>query len=108
MGGTQAIAERFDLLKVFAEDEISSHLQSAAYAFRLDQWIAIAVSSDPGAKLHQVGQRAFLDLNSVDLLKRLRNFCVDFRKRIKNRKPEIPQAHSDFIVHSGLGQANFV
>ena len=58
--------------------------------------------------MHEVGQSVFVEIETVDVAKRFHDLGINLRKRVEQRKAEIAQAHADFVVHRGLGQAHFV
>ena len=58
--------------------------------------------------MDDVGYRRFVEFKSVDVTEGLHDLVVNLRKRIEQRKPEVAQAHADFVIHGGLGEAYFV
>ncbi len=59
-------------------------------------------------KCTTLGRVTLVEVEPVNVAKRFDHFGIDPRQRFEQRKPEIAQAHADFIVHRGLGQAHFV
>ena len=58
--------------------------------------------------MHEIGQGGFIEFKPIDRPKTFRYFCVDFRKDIEERKPEVSQANADFVVHRRLRETYFV
>ncbi len=105
---TKAVAQRLNVVEIFAEDQSACHFQRVTNAVGLDQWVAVAISTDPRAEVHEVGQEVFVKFKTVDFAEGLHHFGIKFWKRIKQRQPEVTQTHANFIVHGWLRQADFV
>src|SRR5579859_1164888 len=73
----EAIAERFHIVEILTQDQGSRHGQSAANTIRLDQRISVAVATDPGSKLHDVGDRIFVERKRVNVAESFDDFVVD-------------------------------
>ena len=102
---TEAIAQGLHVVEILAEDYATRHIQRVTDAIRFHQWIAIAVSADPRAKLHEVRKRGFVEIESVGVAKRFHHFGINLRKRLEQREAEVAQAHADFIVDGRLRRA---
>ena len=60
------------------------------------------------AELDDVGNREFVERQSVDVAKRIHNFAVDSGQRVEQGKAKIAQTHSNLIADSGFGEADFI
>ena len=105
---TKPVAERFNLVEIFAQDQGSCRLQRAANAIGFDQRVAVAVAANPGAELNQIRQSIFVELQTVDFAERFHDLGINLRQGIEQRKPKVAQAHANFVVDGGFRQAHFV
>src|ERR1044071_6733629 len=66
------------------------------------------ITADPRTKMDDSGYGRFFERQVVHFAEGLHDFFVDFRERVEQRKPEVAQAHADFIIDRRLSEPDFV
>src|ERR1700730_3690466 len=64
---TKPVAERLNIVEIFAKNQSAGHLQGAANAVWSDQRVAVPISTNPRTELHEVGQAVFVERETVDV-----------------------------------------
>ena len=106
--GTQAVAQRLNVIQILAKNQPASHFQRVADAIGLDERVAVAVSADPGTEVNKVGYGDFIKIDGVDVAEGFHDLGINLGQCVEQRESKVAQAHANFIVDCRLSQTDFV
>src|SRR5215470_2390913 len=65
--GTDPVAQSFDIIEIFAQDQIARHGERMARAGGANQGITVTIAADPGSEVNDVGNDGLIELQSIDI-----------------------------------------